>query len=391
MPKLLSKNKISSIDNFCIALDISREELDKIVQLDDDKKYTTPKKVAFKKNGNKRLVKCPISSLRKIQHRINTRIFKEIIQWPEFIFGSIPNDELGEFEIKKDYVTCASLHCEAKSLLKIDISDFFSNIHVDFVFDLFKNLFKYDDELIRYLINICCYKGTLVQGALTSSYIASLILWDKERYVVNKLRRWNLVYTRLVDDITVSSKIEKYKFSIAEHHINEMLFSKDLPINFDKTKVLYSSSSPLTVHGLRVSFKTPRLPSDEVRRIRAAVQSLELLFTEPNYNTSFSYRKDYQRCVGRVNKLARVNHKKHKTLMSRLKKIKPKCSEIDVKISQRVLAKLKKDYPEKRERYWYRKQYWQLIDRINLVSSSFPNEAKKMRLETRKIKPENNS
>lgn len=388
MPKLLSKNKISSVDNFCIALDLSREELDKVIQLDDDEKYTTPRKIAFKKSGKKRLVKCPISSIRKIQHRINTRIFKEIIQWPEFIFGSIPNDELGEFEIKKDYVTCASLHCEAKSLLKVDISDFFSNIHVDFVFDLFKNFFKYDDELIEYLICICCYKGTLVQGALTSSYIASLILWDKERDVVKKLNRWQLVYTRLVDDITVSSKIGRYNFSIAEHHINEMLFSKDLPINADKTNVSYSSSSPLTVHGLRVSFKTPRLPSDEVRRIRAAVQSLELLFSEPNYNTSFSYRKDYQRSVGRVNKLARVNHSKHKTLMSRLKKIKPKCSEIDVKISHRILTKLKTDYALKKDRHWYRKQYWQLIDRINLVSNSFPIEAKKMRVETRKIKPE---
>lgn len=387
MPKIIPKNKISNVDNFCVALKISRKDLDELVKLNDDDKYTDPKKPAFKKNGQKRLVKCPTSAIRKVQSRINSRIFNEIIQWPEFIFGSVPNDYDGDFEIKRDYVTCASLHCEAKSLLKVDISDFFSNVHEDFVCDLFKNFFKYDDELCYYLVRICCYKGALVQGALTSSYIASLILWDVEYSVVKRLERWKLVYTRLVDDITVSSKVAKYNFDIAEHHIREMLINKDLPVNAEKTKITYSSSSPLMVHGLRVSFKTPRLPADEVRKIRAAVQSLERLYNEPNYNTSFSYRKDYQRCIGRVNKLARVKHEKHKSLMRRLKKIRPNPSIIDVKISNKILAKLKRDYPTKCAKYWYARQYWKLIDRINFINPPFKHDAKKLRAEAKKIKP----
>ncbi|MBE3868265.1 RNA-directed DNA polymerase [Vibrio parahaemolyticus] len=387
MPKIIPKNKISKVDNFCQVLDISREELEAIIQLNDEDKYLEPKTLAFKKNGKKRLVKCPIQPLRKIQKRINNRIFKEIIQWPEFVFGSVPNDD--ELEIQKDYVTCASLHCEAKSLLKVDISDFFLNIHEDFVRDLFKRFFNYDEELCDYLVALCCYNGTLVQGALTSSYLASLILWDLERSVVNKLKRWKLTYTRLVDDITVSSKISKFNFEIAEHHIKNMLMLKDLPVNSNKSKVIYSSSSPLMVHGLRVSFKTPRLPSDEVRRIRAAVQSLERLYNEPNYNTSFSYRKDHQRCTGRVNKLARVKHEKHKALMRRLKKIRPNPSIVDVKIAEKILVKLKKDYPTKHSKYWYARQYWKLIDRINIINQSFIIDAKRLRAEASKIKPEN--
>ncbi|EDL69282.1 reverse transcriptase family protein [Vibrio campbellii] len=388
MPRLISKNKISSVDNFCHALDIPRQELDLIYSLTDEDKYTEPAKLAFKKDGKKRVIKCPTPSIRKVQSRINSRIFKKLIKWPEFIFGSIPNDDFEEHELKKDYVTCASLHCEAKSLLKIDISDFFSNIHQDFVEELFKNFFKYDEELVKYLVHICCYKGTLVQGALTSSYIASLILWDEERKVVKKLDRWGLVYTRLVDDITVSSKTSRYNFSVVEHHIYEMLFKKDLPVNKEKSKIFFSSSSPLTVHGLRVSFKTPRLPSDEVRKIRAAVQSLEVLYSEPNYNTSFSYRKDFQRCVGRVNKLARVSHEKHKPLMNRLRKIKPKPSEVDIKIAYKVLAKLKKDYTNKKDKFWYKKQYWQLVDRVNLISTTFYFEAASIRKDLINIKPE---
>lgn len=143
------------------------------------------------------------------------------------------------------------------------------------------------------------------------------------------------------------------------------------------------------MHGLRVSFKTPRLPSDEVRRIRAAVQSLERLYNEPNYNTSFSYRKDHQRCTGRVNKLARVKHEKHKALMRRLKKIRPNPSIVDVKIAEKILVKLKKDYPTKHSKYWYARQYWKLIDRINIINQSFIIDAKRLRAEASKIKPEN--
>ncbi|MCG3814992.1 RNA-directed DNA polymerase [Photobacterium damselae] len=387
MPKITTTKKISNIDNFAKAIGVSKEYIDSVISLSDDDKYTDPKKKAFKKDGKIRIVKCPSSKLRKIQSRINTRIFKDLIKWPDFLYGSIPNDDDGEIEIKKDYISCASRHCEARSLLKIDISDFFLNIHESFVYDLFNKFFKYDDELCRCLVSLCCYKGTLVQGALTSSYIASLILWDVESNLVRRLERWQLVYTRLVDDITVSSKVEKYNFDIAKYHIKEMLFSKDLPINEKKTSVSYNSSTPLMVHGLRVSFKTPRLPSYEVKRIRSSVQSLELLFKEPGYNTSFGYRKDYQKCMGRVNKLARVQHNKFPILMNRLKKIRPKCSKLDVKISRRILRKLQEDYPQKKDMFWYKKQYYKLIDRINFISNTFKSEAHEIRLDAKKISP----
>ncbi|HAS6065641.1 TPA: RNA-directed DNA polymerase, partial [Vibrio vulnificus] len=103
---------------------------------------------------------------------------------------------------------------------------------------------------------------------------------------------------------------------------------------------------------------------------------------------SYSYRKDFQRCVGRVNKLARVHHEKHKPLMNRLRKIRPKPSEIDLKISKKILSKLKMEYDDKKDKYWYKKQYWQLVDRVNLISSTYHKEACYFRNELKNIKPE---
>src|SRR3546814_1107219 len=91
--------------------------------------------------------------------------------------------------------------------------------------------------------------------------------------------------------------------------IQDMLFSKALPINEHKVKRSTISTEALTVHGLRICFDTPRLPADEVGRIRAAVKTIELLAAEGRFRESISYRRSYNRCMGRVNKLKRVDRK----------------------------------------------------------------------------------
>ena len=107
----------------------------------------------------------------------------------------------------KDYISCARLHCSSKSILTIDIKDFFDNVHEVHVKEVFKDFLKYSDDVSSVLADICCMNSHLVQGALTSSYIASLVLFDIEGDLVKKLERKNLVYTRLVDDMNVSSKV----------------------------------------------------------------------------------------------------------------------------------------------------------------------------------------
>lgn len=212
------------------------------------------------------------------------------ISWPSYLYGSIPNeirkDSNNQEVISKDYIACARNHCMAKSLMKLDISNFFDNIHQDHVYSIFKNLLKYPDDVSEVLTKLCCYKGNVVQGALTSSYIASAVLFDVEPLLVKRLHRKNLVYTRLVDDITVSSNKKQYDFSYAQSLIVEMLHSKDLPVNNNKTIIKYVSTEPLIVHGLRINFKEPRLPADEVSRIRASVKNLELLAKDGQYKVS---------------------------------------------------------------------------------------------------------
>jgi len=357
--------------------------------LSQEDRYT--KKDHVKKAGGiSRPIYNPHRFLRKLQKRINIAIFSNhyVIRWPHFIYGSVPNQKNNDAYDSKDYVSCAGRHCGAKSLLKIDVSSFFDNIHQDIVFSIFSKFLKYDEEVSRILTNLCCHNSHLVQGGLTSSYIASLCLYDVEGDVVERLNRKGFIYTRLVDDITVSSKSLNTDFTYALKIISDMLTAKDLPINEGKTKVFRTSTEPLTVHGLRVSFSTPRLPADEVGRIRAAVRNLESLSVQPGYRTSHGYRHDYNRCMGRVNKLLRVGHNQHEPLLARLNSIKHLPSRRDVNRAKDMVARLEKDFGTKKHTHWYKSRFNRVMERLIVLNRVYDITSKQLRSKLRRLKPE---
>lgn len=366
-------------------LRISIFDLECLLSAPVELRYKEPKTAAYKKDGTKRIIKCPSKELRSIQEKINNNIFKTGFYWPKYLFGSIPTSSALS---NRDYVSCVDLHCRAKSICKIDISNFFDNVHISLVRDMFKNLCHFSDDVSDVLAELCCYKEFLVQGALTSSYIATLILWDEEPNIVENLKRKGLVYTRLVDDITVSSKVSNYNFDIATKRIESMLLKKDLPINKEKFEYSYLSIEPLTVHGLRVSFDKPKLPQNESNNIRASVKNLENLAGLDGARTTMWFRTDYNRCMGRVNKLARVKNNKHKALVKRLKAIDPLPSLNDIKYARLRYRNLKNDYTRKKDTYNYKKRYHKLNQRLHLISKTYPDIAKKLRESLKSIPPD---
>lgn len=350
-------NSLRSLHSLSSCLNIPLSDLNLARTMTSEERYK--KKQVKKINGDYRDVYDPHPLIRRIQKRINNRIFKELIIWPYFIYGSVPtNKEEKKAGIERHYIACARQHCNAKTILKVDIKNFFDNIHRDIVYAIFKRVLNFKGEVLDYLTDICCYDYKIVQGALTSSYIASLCLFDLEYDVVNRAQRKQLVYTRLVDDITVSSKSVNYNMSQILEHIKKMLAEKDLPINEDKTQIHNISTESLKVHGLRISFNDPRLPSDEVGRIRASVHNLEKLAIKNNSITSVAYRIEYNRCVGRVNKLGRVKHSKYNFLALKLKSIQPKAAKRDINKVERAIRFLETSYNGgNSNKEYYKKKY----------------------------------
>ncbi|MBB2806418.1 reverse transcriptase family protein [Xanthomonas sp. NCPPB 2865] len=365
------------ISDFRAALLLSEEERFRLLP---DKK---------KADGTDRIVYNPDPLIRKIQRRFLTRILSRpsAVKWPEFLFGSIPNHSFNGIDVSRDYVACAARHCGSKSLLKLDIKSFFENVHSDLVLEIFRGVFSYGDLVSRVLTRICTHKGGLPQGGIVSSYLAMLCLHDVEARVVERLRQKRLTYTRYVDDITVSSKSSNQDFDFSKRIIEEMLLSKNLPLNYKKVLVSRVSTTALTVHGLRVGFKEPRLPADEVKRIRASVKYLEILYVDGDYKYTSSYRKNFNKCMGRVNKLKRVGHSQHGQLKSRIIRLMPKASRSDLARVFKISKRLQSDYLEKKDTFGFYKRFHILAERLNLVARTHPGIARLIRRRLREIKP----
>jgi len=216
-------------------------------------------------------------------------------------------------------------------------------------------------------------------------------LHDVETTVYRRAKRKGLVYTRLVDDITVSSKVYDYDFSQIKKHIEDMLAEKDLPINIVKSGVFQVSTKPLLVHGLRVDHNKPRLPSYEVRKIRASLNNLIGNSIKNNNKTSLAYRVEYNRCMGRINKLGRLGHEKHAVFMGRIKKVRPMPSFQDVRECKKKIKWLEIQYSKgfnKSDKYF---RVFQITGHvISLInrSDAFSTIAKELRTRLNKVKPD---
>jgi RNA-directed DNA polymerase len=393
-----SKRSIGSISKLITVLNITQSELDFVNSLTEEQKYK--KKETVKSDGTVRVVYNPNKILRKIQRRINKRIFNPrgqkggLISWPSYLYGSIPNtpqqySSQNNLDLSKDYVACAANHCGSKSLLKMDISNFFDNIHAVHVKSVFVNLLKLPDDVSNTLTKLCCLDGNVVQGALTSSYIASAVLFDVEPNIVRRLRLKNLTYTRLVDDITISSQKLNYEFTFAQNIIVDMLQEKDLPINLSKTIISTCSTEELIVHGLRVNYGEPRLPSSEVSRIRASVKHLELLAQDSLYRVSRDYRKSYDRCLGRVNKLGSLGHKQHATLLTRVLRIRPLPSKKDLRLAINLIKKLEGWHlTTKADEYWYYRLCNKAHSELNILKRIYYKTALSLRKRLKEVSPD---
>lgn len=386
-PYRLAAGSVGSVAALSSALGLEADELEEALWLEERVRYKERR--VQKADGTQRIVFSPCRLLRRVQGQINSRLFKAggMLSWPSFVFGSLPNQEVDGNIDFRDYIACARRHAGARSILKVDIKDFFDNVTQPLVEEIFSEVFKYPPPVCEALSNICCYEGHLVQGALTSSYLAALAFHNVEGRVVARLGYKRLTYTRYVDDITVSSANASANFDFAFSIIKEMVESKDLPLNMAKTMVLRASTAPLVVHGLRISSSQPRLQIKELSRIRAAVRRVENLAKEPNYRTAFGYRKDFNRCMGRVNKLARVGHSQHKSLVRRLRAIEPLPSPKDIERIRDMISRLQRDYGTKRNTYWYRARFYTVHERLNILQRTFRGEAKNFRHQMKSLLP----
>ncbi len=157
----------------------------------------------IKKDGTVRICYDARRPLKGMQGRIQCLILKKV-KYPSCLMGG-----LADKENPRDYVRNAKAHVGARVMVNEDVAKFFPTTSSMVIFDIWRYFFHFPVEVAQTLTRLTTRRNELPQGAKTSSYLANLVFWETEPDLVAKLRSMGFEYTRYIDDMTISSKIDR--------------------------------------------------------------------------------------------------------------------------------------------------------------------------------------
>lgn len=282
-----------------------------------DRSYT--KFLLPPKNGKEREVCEPKYELKRLQRRINSRILEKV-QYPPYLQGGIKDRKS-----VRDYVQNSKIHAGSVFLISLDVRNFYPSVKAEYVFEVFSKLFKFPDDVAGILTSLVTLSGRLPQGACTSSYIANLIFFNSEYSLYNFLSSQGYSYSRLLDDIAISSQkiISQDDAVKLIKRVAAMCTKYGLKLNNKKTKTERSDdlSAEYKVTGVWVGHGVPKLRRKDRDYIRHLVYICEKEYSK--CNSSEDYHSLWNRVSGQVSKLARFEHVQAEALRLRMKKILP--------------------------------------------------------------------
>ncbi len=340
--------------------------------------FTVPKK-----DGKLRSICSPSHDLKIIQKRINRAIFRNV-EYPDYLYGGIA---------EKDYVKNAKRHTGAKSLITLDVRNFYPNIKTKVVESIFLHFCKFPPIIAKLLTNLTTLNGCVPQGACTSSNIANLVFFDIEHRIVSDLNDKKLTYSRLLDDICISSSkfMKKEQTTGIIEKVASLLKARGFKIRGDKTRVT-SISNPkdlMEITGLWLNRGHPRAKPLDRKNIRSEMHRCEVNFSISR--TALEYHQEHDSLSGRVAKLTYLEHNEAALYREKLREMLPHYGEKESKRIQILVGILERTMKSDRGKYSYVERFHQLAHKINILSRTEKPIADNLRARMYLCQPTNTS
>lgn len=270
-----------------------------------------------KKGGGFRETHDAEPRLKIIHERIKNKLLKEV-KFPDYIQGGIAVPEK-----PRSYITNAQQHSGKTIIIAEDIASFYPSTNKKIVFSVWTSFFQFTKDVAELLTKLTTHEEQLPQGWKTSGYIANLAFFRLEPLLVERLQKQGLVYTRYIDDITISSKrplstIEKRNIIAS---IYGMLLSLDYSPKRSKQEILTKGRQSMKVMNLNTTGTSARLAKAERRKIRAIVHNLANRAIGNSDEQAFI--ADWNSASGKVARLTALHPKEGKRLREKLRSIKP--------------------------------------------------------------------
>lgn len=258
-------------DDIATLLDIETKTLIyHLYRVPENAKYKTfeiPKRLS-----GTRTISAPITTLKIIQGKLNqvlTCIYK-------------PRNAVHGYRHDRTILSNAEQHTQCTLLLNIDLKDFFPSIHIGRVIGLFKHQpYNCEEVVAKTLAQICCFKGSLPQGAPTSPIISNMICVKMDKEIDQLTRKYGYIYTRYADDISLSTLDNNFTDSIVKYNENgqlgigpelsEIIRRNTFEVNQEKIRIRNPYERQL-VTGLVIN-EFPNVRREYVRKIRAMLHA----------------------------------------------------------------------------------------------------------------------
>jgi len=253
--------------------------------------------------------------LKAIHKQLKNRIFSRVY-FPDYLQGSLKG---------RDYVSNADLHKNKRILICEDVKKFFPSVSSTFVEDVWQGFFGFSLEVASVLTRLTTKDGTLPQGAITSSFLANLVMWRREPLIEAKLAEMGITYSRYVDDMSISSTahLDRTTQTKVIGMIYGMLAAHGLRAGRHKHQV-FSASQQMIATKLIVNRK-PSLTAAKRSKIRAQVHQLEI--AAESGVSEMELREMANKASQRVGQLTRFHKRSGELLRDRVKAIRMKLPE----------------------------------------------------------------
>lgn len=240
----------------------------------------------LKRRGGIRCISVPAPTLLYVQRWIAS----EVLSTQEV------HDAAHGFVKGRSVVSNANVHKDSKSILKMDIKDFFPSIQLKRVIKVFLSL-GYPVGVSFFLASLCCNKKALPQGAATSPVLSNLIAGRLDKALTTYAHEHGLLYSRYADDLVFSGKkVEKVDITRISFLINRY----DFKVNKDKTQLLLEGRKRI-ITGISVFDGKLNLPRKTRRDIQSQVYRLvKFGFSEFSSHSGGCDPLIYERVLGRI-------------------------------------------------------------------------------------------
>lgn len=159
-----------------------------------------------KKSGGERSIQAPNDFLRSVLQRLYV-LLAEMYQ---------PNAVVQGYVKSRSIITNSLPHVKKRYILNFDLENFFPSITFPRIRGLLlANPYGLTNAVATTIAEMCCFEGTLPQGAPTSPSLANMICGRMDRDLKRYVRILNCTYTRYADDVTISTSARKFPEELA--------------------------------------------------------------------------------------------------------------------------------------------------------------------------------